>query len=105
MTIIKIKKQITKKQIKITINNKDTGKPLKLKQIKNYATKLIDRYHIKSENDIYVRGLGNLGFTTLKSLQDNIDNMYNNDEEYFSDRVKEDTKFTEFYETQYVLFT
>ena len=49
MTIIKIKKQITKKQIKITINNKDTNKPLKLKQIKNHATKLINRYHIKSE--------------------------------------------------------
>jgi len=105
MTIIKIKKQITKKQIKITINNKDTNKPLKLKQIKNYATKLINRYHIKSEKGIYVRALGNLGFTTLKSLEDTIDNMYNYNEEYIGDRVKEDTKFTEFYEIQYVLFT
>ena len=75
------------------------------KQIKNYATKLINRYHIKSERDIYVRALGNLGFTTLKSLEDTIDNMYENEEEYFEDRVREDTKFTEFYQVQYVLFT
>ena len=54
---------------------------------------------------MYVRALGNLGFTTLKSLEDTIDNMYNYDEEYIGDRVKEDTKFTEFYEIQYVLFT
>jgi len=46
MTTIKIKKQVDTKRIKITINNKD---PIKLKQIKKYASKLIDRYNIKND--------------------------------------------------------
>jgi len=103
MTIFKIKKQIDSKKIKITINNKDKT-PIKLNQIKKYASKLIDRYNIKNDKNIYVRALSNLGFVTLKPLDENIDDMYDNEEEYFEDRVREDTKFTEFYEIQYVLF-
>ena len=53
----------------------------------------------------YIRVLGDLGFVTLKPLDENIDNLYENEEEYFEDRVREDTKFTEFYQVQYDLFT
>jgi len=102
MTTIKIKKQVDTKRIKITINNKD---PIKLKQIKKYASKLIDQYNIKNDKNTYIRVLGDLGFVTLKPLDENIDNMYENEEEYFEDRVREDTKFTECYQVQYVLFT
>jgi len=42
MTTIKIKKQVDAKRIKITINNKNKSKtPIKLNQIKKYASKLI----------------------------------------------------------------
>ena len=104
MTTIKIKNKLTQNRIKITISSKDKT-PIKLKQIKKYASKLIDRYKITNDRNTYIRALGNLGFVTLKPLDENIDNMYDNEEEYFEDRVREDTKFTEFYEVQYVLFT
>jgi len=103
MTTIKIKKQINDKEIKITISNKNKT-PLKLKLIKKYGTKLLSRYNISSDKNTYIRALSNLGFTTLKSLNETIDNMYDNEEEYFADRVQDDTKFVEFYEIQYVLF-
>jgi hypothetical protein len=32
-------------------------------------------------------------------------NVYVDEEEYFEDRVDDDTEFKEFYEVQYVLFT
>ncbi len=74
--------------------------------IKKYASRLIERYNIKSEQKIYIRGLTNLGFTTIKSLHNTFDNMYDNEEEYFEDRVDDDTEFKEFlFLCKYVSFT
>ena len=104
MTIFKIKKEVDNKKIKIIISPKDK-KRIKFNQIKKYASRLIKRYNIKNEKHMYIRGLTNLGFTTIKSLKNTFDNMYDNEEEYFEDRVHDDTQFKEFYEVQYVLFT
>ena len=51
-------------------------KRIKFNQIKKYASRLIERYNIKSERKIYIRGLTNLGFTTIKSLHNTFDNMH-----------------------------
>jgi hypothetical protein len=106
MTIIKVNTKIQNrgKKITVTINNKSENKPIKLKQIKSYARKLITRYNINSDGDIYIRGLGILGFLTIKGLNSDIDHMFNNEEEYLQNRVKDDTKFTEFKSVQFVLF-
>jgi hypothetical protein len=104
MTIFKIKKEQDKKKIKITISPK-TKEPISINQIKKYATRLMKRNNIDTENKIYIRGLSNLGFTTIKSLNSDLDNMNNYDDEYFEDNIEDDSQFKQFYEVQYVLFT
>jgi len=40
----------------------------------------------------------------LKSINENVEDMYNDIEDYLDERVKETTKYEEFYEVQITLY-
>lgn len=97
------KKELKGKQIKLTIHSQD-GKPLTTKQIKLYGHQILKQYNITNEKQLYIRGLNDLGFFTLKSLNSNIDYIDNDEDEYLDGRVKDPAKFKEYFQAQYVLF-
>ena len=91
------------KRIKVSITTKN-GMPLNLKLVKRYYTALLNKYNVKDENS-YIRALSTLGFMTLKSLNESIESVYEDEEDYFDGRVCDNSKFTEFIEVQCILFT
>jgi hypothetical protein len=66
-----------------------------IKSIGKYIMDTIEsKYNKKCK--LVINGLGVLGRTTIKSYEDDINYIANNDDEYLNGRVREKTKFQEF---------
>ena len=100
----------------ITLKKKD-NKILHPKDIKTMAKDLAEKFKKKynrlPEMRVRVRNIqGNLTvdtmnpaqYITIKNLREEIDDMFESYEQYLAGRVKDDTKFMEFYAVQYELF-
>ena len=68
---------------RINITTKTKGKPLKQSDIKK-VVKLINEKYIRDKDrvpKILVRGMSEIGVWTIKSYEDNIDNMFDDEED------------------------
>jgi len=100
-----IKKTIKKSKNKINITIRESNDaPMDLNQITKYAEGLLKQYHLKDKS-VYIRGLGQLGFATLKSLDRPLASINTDEEDYLQGRVKSNTKFDHFYKVEFTLFT
>jgi hypothetical protein len=81
---------------RINIVSKTKGKALKQKDIKEIVKKINAKYIRDKETEpkILVRGMSPLGVWTIKSYEDSIDEMWEDDEDYF-DTYKEEFEMDE----------
>ena len=92
---------------RINITTKVKGKPLKQSDIKK-VVKLINEKYIRDKDrvpKILVRGMSELGVWTIKSYEDNIDNMFDDEEDYFAGRVRDTGKFQSFDQIEISLYS
>jgi hypothetical protein len=92
---------------RINITTKTKGKPLKQSDIKK-VFKLINERYIRDKDrvpKILVRGMSELGVWTIKSYEDNIDNMFDDEEDYFAGRVRDTGKFQSFDQIEISLYS
>ena len=92
---------------RINITTKVKGKPLKQSDIKK-VVKLINEKCIRDKDrvpKILVRGISELGVWTIKSYEDNIDNMFDDEEDYFAWRVRDTGKFQSFDQIEISLYS
>lgn len=92
---------------RINIVSKTKGKALKQKDIKEIVKKINSKYIRDKdvEPKILVRGMSELGVWTIKSYEDSIDEMWENEEDYFSGRVRDDGKFQQFDQIEISLYS
>ena len=83
---------------RINITTKTKGKPLNQADIKNIVKLINDKYlrDKKKEAKILVRGMSEIGVWTIKSYEDTIENMFDDEEDYFAGRVADTGKFQKF---------
>ena len=75
---------------RINITTKTKGKPLDQTDIKKIV-KMINEKYIRDKNKepkILVRGMSEIGVWTIKSYEDTIDQMFDDEEDYFADWLK-----------------
>ncbi len=77
-TVGKIQKQ------RINITHKKKGKALKQKDIKEIVKQINDKYIRDKDRTpkILVRGMSEIGVWTIKSYEDNIDTMFDDEDDY-----------------------
>lgn len=94
---------IKKQKINIAMKKK---KPLKQKDIKEIVQQLSDKFKREKDEDakILVRGMNELGVWTLKGYDESIDEMFEDEEEYLSGRVKDSGKFQHFQQIEICLY-
>jgi hypothetical protein len=54
---------------------------------------------------ILVRGMSEIGVWTIKSYENNIDNMFDDEEDYFAGRVRDTGKFQSFDQIEISLYS
>lgn len=106
---------IKKQKINISMKKKTlgqgptltSGKPLKQKDIKEIVQQLSDKFKREKDEDakILVRGMNELGVWTLKGYDESIDEMFEDEEEYLSGRVKDSGKFQHFQQIEICLYS
>ena len=98
---VKFKKQ------RINIVSKTKGKALKQKDIKEIVKKINAKYIRDKETEpkILVRGMSTLGVWTIKAYEDSIDEMWEDDEDYFSGRVRDAGTFQSFDQIEISLYS
>ena len=108
--VINTKKQKYKKtkltQMNITIakKGKDKKKMLKNSDIEVVADRLLKDARKKNKNaKLIVRADNIIQTYTLKSMNEDIDDMFNDEEDYFENVVAEEKKFHQFYQATYTL--
>ena len=92
---------------RINITSKTKGKTLKQKDIKEIVKKINAKYIRDKETEpkILVRGMSTLGVWTIKSYEDKIDEMWEDDEDYFSGRITDTGKFQRFDQIEISLYS
>jgi hypothetical protein len=95
---------VTKQKINIGMAKK---KPLKQKDIKEIVKKLSEKFVKEKDQEpkILVRGMNQLGVWTLKAYEEGIDEMFEDEEDYLSGRVKDKSTFQEFDQIEISLFS
>lgn len=91
---------------RINITTKTKGKPLDQKDIKNIVKLINDKYlrDKKKEPKILVRGLSELGVWTIKKYEDTIEDMWNDEDDYFAGRITDTGKFQQFDQIEVSLY-
>ena len=92
---------------RINITTKTKGETLKQKDIKKII-KLINEKYIRDKNKtpkILVRGMSEIGVWTIKAYEDTIDEMWDDEEDYFSGRVADTGKFQQFDQIEISLYS
>lgn len=95
------------KKQRVIIKQED-NKYMNLKDVKDIVKKLEQKYkatHKDEEPKILVRGLDILGMFCLKTYDENVDDMFENMEDYLRGRAKDTTKFTEFSQIEISFFS
>ena len=95
-----------KKPVIITISHKNNS-PLTANEIKQIARRQNNLYQLKHKRTnpkMIIRGINDLGFTTIKSADIPIERMYNNEEDYYRDRVKFDFNYLQFYKVEITIY-
>ena len=92
---------------RINIVSKTKGKALKQKDIKEIVKKINAKYIRDKETEpkILVRGMSPLGVWTIKAYEDSIDEMWEDDEDYFSGRVRDAGTFQSFDQIEISLYS
>ena len=92
---------------RINIVSKTKGKALKQKDIKEIVKKINAKYIRDKEIEpkILVRGMSTIGVWTIKAYEDNIDEMWEDDEDYFSGRVRDAVAFQQFDQIEISLYS
>ena len=92
---------------RINITTKTKGKPLEQKDIKNIVKLINDKYlrDKKKEAKILVRGMSEIGVWTIKSYEDTIENMFDDEEDYFAGRVADTGRFQRFDQIEISLYS
>ena len=92
---------------RINIVSKTKGKALKQKDIKEIVKKINAKYIRDKETEpkILVRGMSTLGVWTIKAYEDSIDEMWEDDEDYFSGRVRDTGAFQQFDQIEISLYS
>ena len=92
---------------RINITSKTKGKPLEQKDIKNIVKLINDKYlrDKKKEAKILVRGMSEIGVWTIKSYEDTIENMWDDEDDYFAGRVADTGKFQSFDQIEISLYS
>jgi hypothetical protein len=95
---------VNKQKINIGMKKK---KPLKQKDIKEIVKKLSEKFLREKgqEPKILIRGMNTLGVFTIKSYAESIDDMFEDEEDYLSGRVKNSDKFQEFDQVEISLYS
>ena len=96
---------IQKQRINITAKTK--GVPLKQKDMKKII-KLINEKYIRDKNKtpkILVRGMSEIGVWTIKAYEDNIDDMFDDEEDDFSWRVADTGRLKSFDQIEISLYS
>ena len=92
---------------RINITTKTKGVPLKQKDIKKII-KLINEKYLRDKNKtpkILVRGMSEISVWTIKAYEDNIDDMFEGEEDYFSGRIADTGKFQQFDQIEISLYS
>jgi hypothetical protein len=90
------------RDISIRMTNKTK---LNLLDLKNMARSVLKNAQKKDKNArIAVRGKSNLrDMTTISGFKDDIENMYESEQEYLGVRIKSDTKFLEYFQATFTI--
>ncbi len=97
---------VKSKNKRINITTKTKGKPLKQKDIKEIV-KLINEKYIPDKDrtpKILVRGLSEIGVWTIKSYEDTIDAMFDDEDDYFAGRITDTGRFQQFDQIEISLY-
>ena len=100
-TVGKIQKQ------RINIANKIKGKPLKQKDIKEIVNQINAKY-IRDKDKIpkiLVRGMSKIGVWTIKSYEDTIDTMFDDEADYLDGRTRDGGQFQQFNKIEISLYS
>ena len=91
----------------VLITTKTKGKPLDQTDIKNIVKLINDKYlrDKKKEAKILVRGMSEIGVWTIKAYEDTIENMFDDEEDYFAGRVRDSGKFQRFDQIEISLYS
>jgi hypothetical protein len=89
----------------LTIRNK-IKKPLNAQDIKTLAYKHQNQFVLKNKREplMIIRGINRLGFTTIKSGKQAIKYMYNDEADYYNDKVQFETKYQDFYQVEIMMY-
>jgi len=84
-------------------NSKKT--PLNLLDIKNMARSILKNAQKGDKNArIMVRGKSNMrDMSTISGFKDDIENMYESEQDYLGARVKDETKFMEYFQATFTI--
>lgn len=108
--------KIEKKLRRIPINGKrpeiivishSNQRPLSANEIKRLAYYYQNQYelkHKKKHDRMIIRGVNTLGYTTIKSADQPIDHMWDDEEDYFSNRVNSDRRFMECFQIEILMY-
>ena len=96
--------KIQKQRINITTKTK--GKPLKQKDIKEIVKQINAKYIRDKEKTpkILVRGMSEIGVWTIKSYDDTIDAMFDDEDDYFAGRITDTGRFQSFDQIEISLY-
>ncbi len=89
----------------LTIRNK-IKKPLNAQDIKTLAYKHQNQFVLKNKREplMIIRGINRLGFTTIKSSKQAIKYMYNDEADYYNDKVQFETNYQDFYQVEIMMY-
>ena len=92
---------------RMNIATKVKGKPLKQKDIKKIVKLIHDKFVEEKETEpkILVRGMSMLGVWTIKSYDDRIEDMWDDEDEYLAGRVVDTGKFQQFDQMEITLYS
>lgn len=85
------------KKQRVIVKHEDNSY-MNLKDVKTIVQQLENKFKAKHKKEpkILVRGLDILGMFTLKSYEEDVEDMFENMEDYLRGRAKDTTKFKEF---------
>lgn len=91
---------------RINITNKIKGKPLKQKDIKEIVNQINAKYIRDKDKTpkILVRGMSEIGVWTIKSYEDNIDTMFDDEADYLDGRTRDGGQFQHFDQIEISLY-
>jgi predicted transcriptional regulator len=91
---------------RINITNKIKGKPLKQKDIKEIVNQINAKYIRDKDKTpkILVRGMSEIGVWTIKSYEDTIVAMFDDEDDYFAGRITDTGKFQQFDQIEISLY-